>query len=118
MKCSVFIEDMRLHAYHGVMEQERVVGNDYAVTLRVDYPAEDAISNDNLAGTISYADLAAIIKHEMSIASALVEHVAGRIAEHIKRDYPLAGVIYIKVKKLAPPMQADCNGAGVELLYE
>ena len=40
MECSVKLERMRFYAYHGVMEQERRVGNDFEVTLEVWYPFE------------------------------------------------------------------------------
>lgn len=113
MNTSIFIDGMRLHAYHGVLEQEHRVGNDYVIDLRVDYPFEHAIDTDDLADTISYADLADIIRQEMAIASKLVEHVAGRIVRRIADSYPSASYIYIKVKKVAPPMKADCDGAGV-----
>lgn len=104
---------MRLHANHGVLEQERVVGNDYEVTLRVDYPFEKALESDDIADTINYAHLSEIIKQEMAVPSKLVEHVAGRIVNAVKRNYPDTLFIYIKVKKIAPPMGIDCDGAGV-----
>ena len=34
MECSVKLERMRFYAYHGVMEQERRVGNDLRLRLR------------------------------------------------------------------------------------
>ena len=116
---TIFIENMRLHALHGVLDQERVVGNDYSITLRVDYPTiEAACESDDLADTISYASLAEIIKEEMAIPSALVENVAGRIVKKVRAAYPTVKHISIIIKKIAPPMQADCNGAGVELHWD
>lgn len=114
MKGTIFIENMRLHAYHGVMEQERIVGNDYSITLRVDYPIERATATDDVNDTINYATLAEIIRQEMSVPSSLVEHVAGRILHHIEESFPDAGTKYIRIIKIAPPMSVDCDGAGVE----
>ena len=37
-KCGyVFIDGMRFHSFHGVMEQERLTGNDYTVSVRAGY---------------------------------------------------------------------------------
>lgn len=115
MRTSIFIDNMRLHAYHGVLEQERVVGNDYEVTLRVDYPFDAALVSDDLNDTISYAHLSEIVKQQMAVPSKLVEHVAGRIINAVRQNYPDTLYIYIKVKKIAPPMGVDCDGAGVEV---
>lgn len=109
---------MRLHAYHGVLEQERRTGNDYEVTLRVDYPADDCLVSDDVNDTLSYAILADIIREEMAVVSNLVEHVAGRIVRRITDSYPSASAVYIKLTKIAPPMHADCDGAGVELEWK
>ena len=115
LKGRIFIDNMRLRAYHGVMEQERVVGNDYVVSLRVEYPVGEALVSDDVNDTLSYAELAAIVRSEMSKSSALVEHVAGRIVTVIAERYPLVSYIYIKVCKIAPPMSVDCDGAGIEI---
>lgn len=115
---TIFIDKLRLHANHGVLPQERIVGNDYLITLRVKYPFENACRTDELTDTISYADLADIIKSEMAVPSALVEHVAGRIVSKIRSTFPDTSYIYIKVSKIAPPMPVECESAGVELIYE
>lgn len=118
MKTSVFIDQMKLHAFHGVLAQEHVIGNDYEVSLRVEYPFMKATETDLLADTISYANLADVVRKEMAIPSKLVEHVAGRIVRTLSLSYPTISYIYIKVKKIAPPMKADCDGAGVELEWQ
>ena len=34
----VFVKNIRLHAFHGVMPQERITGNDYLVSVSADCP--------------------------------------------------------------------------------
>lgn len=108
---------MRLYAYHGVMEQEHVVGGEYEVSVWVNYDFQNAIDSDNLDDTISYADLCDIVKREMSIPSKLVEHVAGRIAKATIKTFPLVKKVKVRVAKVNPPMAADCSGAGVEVEF-
>ena len=46
---------MRLHACHGVLKQERTVGNDYVVNVSVDYPFEPALESDDVSDTLNYS---------------------------------------------------------------
>lgn len=112
----IFLKNVRFHAYHGVLEQEQVVGNDYLVNLTIEYDFTDAMKTDELSGTISYADLFALVKAEMAIPSKLLEHVAGRIGERIFSVYPAVREIQLAINKVNPPMGADCDGAGVEVV--
>ena len=35
---TIFVNDIQLHAYHGVMPQEQLTGNDYLVGVSAQYP--------------------------------------------------------------------------------
>ena len=109
----IYIRNMRLHAFHGVLPQECEVGNDYIINLSVDYPINKAGETDNVADTMSYADAADIIYKEMAVQSNLLENVVMRIARSILRAYPQAKEVTVDMMKVAPPMKADCDGAGV-----
>ncbi|WP_349665792.1 dihydroneopterin aldolase [Xylanibacter muris] len=111
----IFLSGVRFHSFHGVMPQERRVGADFTVDLRIGYDFSVAAVDDDLEHTISYADLFCILKDEMSIPSKLVEHVAGRISRRILSVYPEVNSIDIIITKDNPPMGADSKGAGVEL---
>lgn len=115
MHSTIFIKDIRLHAYHGVLPQEREVGNDYVVSLTVDYPIMKVCLSDDVTDTMNYADAADVIHREMSIQSNLLENVAYRICKAILDRFPEAQSATVSLTKIAPPMQADCAGAGVTL---
>ena len=34
----IILQNLRFHAFHGVIPQERFVGNDYVLNLRISYP--------------------------------------------------------------------------------
>ena len=118
MQNKIIIQGLRIYAYHGVMEQERKVGAYFTIDLEVETDFTSALQNDELSGTISYADLFETVKREMSLPSSLLEHVAGRIAKAILADYPTAQSVRIRLLKENPPMGADCQGAGVEVFCE
>lgn len=111
----IHIKDLRIHARHGVMPQETKVGADFIVNLRIGFPIERAMLTDDVADTVSYADLCAIVKAEMDKPSRLLEHVAGRIANAIFDVSDEIATIDLALTKLNPPMEADCYGAGVEI---
>lgn len=111
----IVLKEMRFYAYHGVLPQERRVGGEYAVSLRVEADLSAAMESDQLEDTLNYAELYELVKREMLIPSKLLEHVAGRIAKAVMNHFPQVKVLELKVVKLNPPMGADCQGAGVEV---
>ena len=111
----IFINGVRFHAYHGVMPQERVVGADFTVDVKVGYDMTQAIDSDNITHAINYAQVADIIAREMAIPSQLLEHVAGRTVKAILNELPMAQYVYISITKDNPPMGIDSMGAGVVL---
>lgn len=106
MKGTVEVNGLKLFARHGVFEQERTVGNKFEVTLRATYPMERAMTLDDLDGTLNYAEAVGIIKEQMAIPAALLEHVAWRIKEALCRRFPLIESGEVRIAKLAPPIPA------------
>ena len=112
---TIFVNDIQLHAYHGVMPQEQLTGNDYLVSVSAQYPIYKAITTDDVQHTLNYAMVYDIVKEEMGISSKLVEHVAGRIAQHLMKQFADISAVQVRITKLNPPMGAQCAGAGVEV---
>lgn len=112
----IFLKNLRFHAYHGVLKQERIVGNDYLVNLEVDYDFTSAMQTDDLDGTINYAELYEVVKEEMAVTSNLLEHVAGRIGKRVFSEFPSVKEVRLAITKLNPPFGADSDGAGVEIV--
>ena len=112
---NILLDDMRFYAYHGVMEQERQVGGEYSVSLTVEADLAEAARTDDVADTVNYAALYALVEREMAVPSRLLEHVAARIGWRTLEEYDRVTAVTVKVTKLNPPMGADCKGASVEL---
>ena len=111
----VRIEKLRIRALHGVLPQERTVGGDYEITLRIGYPWQQAMETDDVADTLDYAAVYRLVEREMVSPSQLLEHVAGRLTKALLSGFPQITSIDLWLTKLVPPMGADCAGAGVEL---
>lgn len=112
---TIFLDRVRLYAFHGVEEQERSVGAWFTVSVRLQYNISRAMETDSVDDTISYADVLQVVKREMAQTSKLLEHVAGRIARAVIAEFPGVEAVKVKVVKENPPMGANCDGAGVEV---
>ena len=97
------------------MPQERKVGADFTVSLRVGVDLSRAVESDMVEDTLNYATLYEVVKQEMVIPSQLLEHVAGRIGKSVFNRFPQVESVDVVITKLNPPMGADCEGASVEL---
>lgn len=115
MTSYIFLDRMHFFAYHGVGEQETIVGNDFIIDLRLKTDIALAAETDDVTNTVSYADVYEAVKEEMAIPSKLLEHVCGRIVERLFRDFPTVESIDLKLSKRNPPMGADIEAAGVEV---
>lgn len=111
----IHLRRLRFHAFHGVLPQERQVGADFLLDVKVGYPLAQAMQSDEMADTLNYADVYDLVAREMQQPSKLLEHVAGRIATAIGQAFPQVTSIDLELTKLNPPMGADGEGASVEI---
>ncbi len=111
----LLLKGLRFHAFHGVLPQERLTGNDYEVDLTISYDFKPVVKSDDLNDTLNYAEVYEVVKEVMAQPCQLVEHVAGRIGKSIIERWPTIFKVHVTVLKLNPPMGADCKGAGVHL---
>ena len=116
MSSKIYLRNVRFHAFHGVLQQEGIVGNDYLVNLVLDYDFSSALKTDDLQGTLNYAEVYQKVREEMAVPSKLLEHVAGRIAHRLFSDFPEIQKLQLSITKVNPPMGADIDGAGVEVV--
>ena len=116
MSSKIYLRNVRFDAFHGVLPQEGIVGNDYLVHLVLDYDFSSAIQTDELQGTLNYAEVYQKVREEMVVPSKLLEHVAGRIAHRLFSDFPEIQKLQLSITKVNPPMGADSDGAGVEVV--
>lgn len=111
----IYLEDLKIYAYHGVLPAENIIGTYYILNLEIHTDLWKAAESDDLNDTISYADINGIIHDEMKIKSKLLEHVAGRIISNIHDRFPQVDYIKLKITKTAPPMKGEMKGASIEL---
>ena len=115
---TITLDNLRFYAYHGAEPQEAIVGAWYTVNITLKADVTAAILNDDLNSTINYAKVTEIIKAQMQIRSALLEHVAGRIANALLDDFAELTEVSVKVCKENPPVCAPCASSCFILTVE
>lgn len=109
------VRGLRVFARHGVLAQEKTVGNEFEVSARLYYDATAAIDNDSVDYAIDYAEVIRIITAEMQLPSRLLEYVTGRIARSLLSRFPLLEHGTVTVTKIHPPVSASFAGASFSL---
>ncbi len=112
-KTLILLNNVRFYAYHGVLPQERKVGAWFSVSLKIDYPFEQAVESDDLAHTLSYESVFEVVKREMAVPSNLLEHVAGRVLGELFKAFPHIRWAEVAIKKDNPPLRGDTSGAEI-----
>ena len=115
---TIRLNDIRLYAYHGVLEEERKVGAWFRVQLTTHGEFVQAMEEDRLEATVNYAEMASVVKREMAIPSRLLEHVAWRIGTCILREVNNVEDIEVTVHKEHPPVCVECTSASVQVRLE
>ena len=100
--------NLEFFARHGVLPEERLLGNTFTVDLTLEADISHAIATDELCGTINYAEAYEVVKCEMDTPSLLLEHVCGRICNALLQRFPTLQRVTVRVAKHNPPIE----GAG------
>lgn len=98
------VNNIKLYAYHGCLEEEAKIGSWYRVALEVKADLKKSAKTDNLKDTVDYVHLNLIVKEEMAIRSKLLEEVAQRILNRFFKEIPLIKKAKIEVAKINPPI--------------
>ena len=113
MKNTIHIYGIKLYAFHGCLEEEGRVGGEYIVNVSLEVDFKVAAVTDDLNLTIDYCTVFNICKAEMAIRSELIQHVAKRIYDHIKKTFPQLLHTKVTVIKLLPPMNGPVDRVSV-----
>lgn len=109
---TVQLNHLIFNAFHGIHEEERILGNEYVVDASVDFhEKEEVISHIN--DTVNYAIIYDIIKKRMSIPTPLLETIVMEIGNAIHKEFPGLKSISVSVKKMHPPIESMQGAAKV-----
>ncbi len=100
----LFIEDIRLHAYHGCLEEEGRIGGKYRIDIKALADFDACADADDLNKTVDYVVVYELVKEEMAVRSKLIETVAKRIALKLQAQYAWVSEWEVSLTKFNPPV--------------
>lgn len=98
------VENIRLYAYHGCLDEEAKIGSEYRVDVKVNADLNKSSKTDELSDTVDYVHLNTIVKEEMAMRSKLLEHVVDRILLRMLDEITMITSVKVSVSKINPPI--------------
>ena len=98
------VNNIKLYAYHGCLEEEAKIGSEYRVDVSVKANLKQSSITDELIDTVDYVHLNHIVKQEMAVRSKLLEEVVKRILNRIFKELSMVEKAKVSVAKLNPPI--------------
>lgn len=116
MNDRIFVTNLCLVGYHGVMEEERVLGQRFFLDIEVSTDARRASANDDYMETVCYGGLCDLAK-EVSEAGPylLIETFAERVIAAILERFPTVTEARVRIRKPGAAINASFDTVGVEL---
>ena len=111
----IILNEIRVYAFHGCMEEEKRIGSDYIINLEVETDMINPAKTDDIVDAVDYVSLNKIVKEEMSVSSKLLEHVAKRIIDRVLKQFSEVESIEVSVAKQNPPIGGDVGEVCVRL---
>ena len=108
------INDIRVHANHGCLPEEAIIGGSYRIDAEIRTDFSEAAQTDDLALTVDYCEVQRIVAREMAVRSKLIEHVVQRMGDAMMKELPRILSLRLTLTKMAPPMGGDVASVSVE----
>ena len=103
------VNNIKLYAYHGCLDEEAKIGSEYRVDVEVKANLKKSSKTDDLVDTVDYVHLNFIVKEEMAIRSKLLEEVAQRILNRFFKELKMITKATISVAKINPPIGGNVD---------
>ena len=108
---TIHLNNLVFYAYHGMHEEETIVGNDFEVSVSVSFNAADKVAELN--DTINYVSVYEIIKQHFAQPQKLLETLAQNITQQIHKIDDRITSINITIHKKNAPISNFIGTVGV-----
>ena len=109
------VENIKLYAFHGCLDEEARIGSEYRVDVTVSADLSKSALTDDLNDTVDYVLLNKIVAEEMAVRSKLLEEVGQRILDRIFKESALVSNAEVAVSKINPPLNGDVEMVSINL---
>lgn len=112
----IIVDRIAIYARHGLLPEEEAIGQRFYVSLVAGVDTRAAGRSDDMADSVSYADMAHIaVEVGTERRFRLIEALAETIAGEILRRLPRVETIRVRVDKPSAPVAAIIDGVSVEI---
>ena len=112
----IYIENLELFGYHGVLEEEAVLGQKFIICARLFLDTREAGKDDDLSKSLDYSDVCRSIKDIVKNERCqLIECLAEIIAEKLLLTYDILKEVEITVKKPWAPVLVHLDSVSVTI---
>lgn len=112
----IIIKNLKVYSYHGVNDEEKVRGQEFAVDAILELDLSTACDSDDINDTVSYAKVIKTIGKVMGRESYnLLEKLSMQIIKEIFLLYTAVESVEICVKKPMAPIKANFDYVAVNL---
>ena len=112
------VNNIKLYANHGCLEEEAKIGSWYRVDIEVEADLTKSSISDALEDTVDYVHLNHIVKEEMDKRSKLLEEVARRILDRFFLELKMIKTATVRVAKINPPIGGNVQEVVIILTKE
>ena len=110
------VKGIKSFGYHGVLESEKITGQDFYVDVVLELDLTRASVTDDVSDTINYAEVTDLVVAQITgDPVSLIEKLAGNIADRIKATYPQAAAVSVTVHKPQAPVNAQVKDISVTI---
>jgi dihydroneopterin aldolase len=110
------IKGIKSFGYHGVFESENIAGQDFFVDVLLELDLTRASISDDVSDTVNYSEITDLVVEEVTGERvALIEKLACRIADRIKRSYSQIVTVSVTVHKPQAPVSAQVKDISVTI---
>ena len=112
---TIHLKNIKFYAYHGCLGEEKKIGADYLVNLKVSANLDKASKSDNLVDAVDYVLLNEIVSSEMKKRSNLLENVAERIVKKVFEKFQSVDFVKVCVSKKNTPVRGSLDDVSVSI---
>lgn len=107
----IVLAGLSFYGYHGVLEEERRLGQRFVVDLTLSLDLRPAGLSDDLAQTVDYVDVYRIAREVVEgPPHRLIESLAESIAARLLATFPSLSAVAVRVAKPGAPLPSSASG--------
>ena len=112
----IIMKDMAFFGYHGVLKEERALGQKFIVTIELSLSLKEAGKTDDISKTVSYAEVYDLVKKIVeNVKFMLMEALSENISAMILKDFQMVSEVSVEIKKPEAPVPGIFNYMAVKI---